>query len=339
ERIQQALEAPFQLEGHTLFVTTSIGIAFGHQASKRPGDYLRDADNAMYRAKKNKNMPYAIFDKKMHAKAVERLQLEAELRHGLINEQFVLHYQPIIDCNRGCISGFEALVRWQHPTRGLLYPDLFVPLAEESNLINTLGWWVFEAACKQLLRWQQVFDPTLRININISSRQLTAKDALSTIQQIASQSGVLPEYVGLEITETMLMEQTEEAISLLQKLKEQQFYICMDDFGTGYSSLAYLQHFPINTLKIDRSFVMDMAKGGKQRTLVRTIVSLAEHFGLDVVAEGVEQKEHLEDLKDWGCRYMQGYYFSKPIPSSEAEILLSHQTQWLLEKHATRESI
>lgn len=322
--IQQTLSSPFALEQQEIFVTASIGITCAGAGGNQPEDWLHDADTAMHRAKALGGAQHIIFDAKLRLEANFRLRLETDLRLALERKEFRVHYQPIMPLKKGEISGFEALVRWQHPEQGLIAPAKFIPLAEETGLINSIGQWVLREACQQLRTWQQQFplDTPLTMSVNISAQQLAQPDLLEQIQQILQETELLPHHLKLEITESTIMENPEKAISTLQNLKALGVQISIDDFGTGYSSLAYLHQFPIDTLKIDRCFISRVDKDFDQLELVKTIVHLAWNLGMEVIAEGIETKQQVEHLKMLGCDFGQGYLFSKPIDSEAAELLV-----------------
>lgn len=324
ERIQQELSQPFHLNEHEMFVTVSIGIALSASEYAQPEDILRDADTAMYRAKALGKSRYELFDSSMHTHAVTLLQLETDLRHAIDRQEFELHYQPIVALKTNSLSGFEALVRWRHPQRGLVPPGAFIPIAEETGLINPIGWWVLQAACEQMRYWQHQFaiNPPLMMSVNLSGKQLAQPDVVERVQQILQKTGLNPAALKLEITESSIMENAEATTERLQQLKALGIQLSIDDFGTGYSSLSYLYRFPIDTLKIDRSFVNAMDTELEKLELVRTIATLAWNLNMDIVAEGVENKKQLTYLKSLGCQYAQGYLFSKPVDQQKAEDII-----------------
>ncbi len=263
----------------------------------------------------------------MHARAVVRLKLEADLRHAVLNQEFLLYYQPIVSIETGRVAGFEALLRWQHPERGIVSPDDFIPLAEETKLILPLGLWAFREAVMQLRRWQMDYraSPPLTVSVNLSCRQFYQQDLVAQVDHILKETGLDPRCLRIEITESVVMEQVETAAAALARLKSLGVRVAIDDFGKGYSSLSYLHLFPCDTLKIDRAFIERIGTGGESVEIVRTITSLARVMGLEVVAEGVETPQQLAVLKDLGCHYAQGYYFSRPLPAEAAEALLAAQ--------------
>ncbi|MGI0488751.1 EAL domain-containing protein [Pantanalinema rosaneae CENA516] len=325
ERIQQELARPFDLNGHEMFVTVSIGIALISAEYEQPEEMLRDADTAMYRAKALGKSRYELFDTSMHHQAITLLQLETDLRYAIERQEFELHYQPIIALKTNRLSGFEALVRWRHPQRGLVSPGAFIAIAEETGLINPIGWWVLQEACQQMQHWQTQFSlqPPLSISVNLSGKQLAQPDAVTRVQQILHTTGLNPAALKLEITESSIMENAESTVARLQQLKALGIQLSIDDFGTGYSSLSYLCRFPIDTLKIDRSFIHTMDSELEKLELVRTIATLAWNLNMDVVAEGVENEHQLAYLKSLGCEYAQGYLFSRPVDQLETEKLIA----------------
>jgi diguanylate cyclase (GGDEF)-like protein/PAS domain S-box-containing protein len=324
ERVQQELSIPFALSGREVFTTVSMGIAPSATGYERAEDILRDADTAMYRAKSLGKARYEIFDKAMHARAINLLQMETDMRRALERQEFILHYQPIVALENFRLRGFEALVRWQHPERGFISPMDFIPVAEETGMIIQLGEWVMREACAQMNCWQHMFplDHPLFITVNLSSKQFSQTTLISTFANILEETGVKPQSVKLEITESVVMENIDTATDMLRQLRSLGVQLAIDDFGTGYSSLSYLHRFPIDTLKIDRSFVTRMSENNENTEIVRTIVVLAQNLGMDVVAEGVETNEQLVLLQKLGCENGQGYFFSKPVNSDGAEKII-----------------
>jgi diguanylate cyclase (GGDEF)-like protein/PAS domain S-box-containing protein len=324
QRICQRLELPFTVEGQEFFITASIGITFNCPTDLGAIDLLRNADLAMYRAKENGKARYAIFDPEMHVKVSRQLELETNLRVALDRREFLVHYQPIVSLQTLTPIGFEALVRWQHPQQGLISPSEFIPIAEETGLIVPLGEWVLKESCRQLKAWQQEFPQInlLQMNVNLSSRQLQQVDLIQTIDSILARTGLCGSCLKLEITESLLMENPEIAIKTLLQLRERRIQISIDDFGTGYSSLSYLHRLPVDTLKIDRSFVGRMSEEGENLEIVEAIINLAHHLGVNVVAEGVETQEHFTKLQELGCESGQGYFFSRPMDAQNMQHLL-----------------
>ncbi|MFL6207981.1 MAG: putative bifunctional diguanylate cyclase/phosphodiesterase [Pyrinomonadaceae bacterium] len=324
DRIQTQLQTPFELNGREVFATVSIGIASSWTSYQNPEDIVRDADTAMYRAKTRGKSRYEIFDGAMHAHATSVLQLETDMRHALERQEFFVHYQPIVALEGFKLRGFEALVRWQHPERGYISPVEFIPIAEETGLIIPLGEWVLREACAQMERWQKIFpaDPPLVVSVNLSGKQFIQQDLIKNVACIIEETGIDPKGLKLEITESMVMDNVEQATEMLRQLRALGLKLSIDDFGTGYSSLSYLHRFPVDTLKIDRSFVTRMTDNNENLEIVRTIITLAQTLGMDVVAEGVETKEQLSMLHTLGCEHGQGYYFSKPVDAKGAEKII-----------------
>lgn len=356
ESIEKTLSAPFYLDETEVFMTLSIGIALNtsNNDSKvnsqgdtamlkqtdyrllQPEDLLRDAGIAMYRAKAQGKSCYEVFDAAMHRCALERLQIETDLRRAIERQEFRVHYQPIVSLSTGKIIGFEALVRWQHPQRGLVSPTEFIPTAEETGLITPIGWWTLREACRQLRIWQEQFPAAqpLTINVNLSGKQFVQPALLDEIDKILQETNLVAGSLKLEITESLVMENPDLVRDLLLELKKRKIHLCIDDFGTGYSSLSRLHHFPISTLKIDRSFVSRIGALGENSEIVQAIVTLAQTLSMDVVAEGIELLEQVSPLIALQCEYGQGYFFSKPVDSEAARAMLiaeSHQRGWRLE--------
>ena len=293
-----------------------------------PEDILRDADTAMYRAKENGKARYEVFDHGMHARAVSRLQLESDLRHAIEQKEFCVYYQPIICLQTGRLAGFEALVRWNHPRRGLVAPADFIPVAEETGLIVPIGQWVLNEACAQVRQWQ-IDSPghrSLSLSVNLSARQVAQPDLLERIKEALDNSKLSPHCLKLEITESVVMENAEAAALMFKQLRSLGVQLSIDDFGTGYSSLSYLHRFPLNYLKIDRSFVMRLTTDN-DNAIVRTISTLARNLGMEVIAEGIETEEQYQQLKMLGCEYGQGYLFSRPVDSHGVIHLLAQDSK------------
>ena len=330
ERIKASLSQPFSLSGHEVFTGASIGIAPSAIGYESADDILRDADTAMYRAKSLGKMRHEVFVQTMHSSALHQLQMETDLRRAVEREEFQVYYQPIISLATGTLEGFEALVRWQHPERGMISPGMFIPLAEETGLILPLGRFVLREACDQMRRWQEqsALALPLTISVNLSSKQFLQADLIDQIKDILQETKLDPRNLKLEITESVVMENIETATEMLRQLRALGVSLSIDDFGTGYSSLSYLHRFPINTLKIDRSFVSQMTENNENMEIVRTIVMLAHNLNMDVVAEGVETVEQLAQLNALGCQFGQGYFFSKPIDRTPALALILAQHQW-----------
>ena len=331
-RLQATLTSPFQLESYTVFTSASIGIALSSTGYKQAADLLRDADIAMYRAKEQGKARYAIFDQVMYEQTLELLQLESDLRLALERQEFCLHYQPIISLVSGRLTGFEALVRWRHPQQGFISPAKFIPVAEDTGLIVSLGEWVLREACRQMHAWQVQF-PTaspLKISVNLAGKQIREPNLINQIERILAETGLDGNSLKLELTESMLMDDVQETINTLLQIQAMNIQLSIDDFGTGYSSFSYLHQFPINTLKIDRSFVSQMNSDKEKLEIVQTINTLAHTLGMDVIAEGVETAEQSAQLRTLGCEFGQGYFFSKPLNSALASAMLPVNSQWSL---------
>ncbi len=324
QRIQNELCHPFVLDKNSTFAAASIGIALSTTGYDRPEDTLRDADIAMYRAKENGKARYEVFDHGMHARAVSRLQLESDLRQAIEQKEFCVFYQPIVSLLTGRLAGFEALVRWNHPRRGLVSPADFIPVAEETGLIVPIGDWVLNEACARLRQWQ-LASPSHRalgLSVNLSARQVAQPDLLDRIKQAILRNKLNPQCLKLEITESVVMENAEAAALMFKQLRSLGVQLSIDDFGTGYSSLSYLHRFPLNYLKIDRSFVARMTTDN-DNAIIRTISTLARNLGMEVIAEGIETDEQLEQLRKLGCEYGQGYLFSPPVADHHVLHLLA----------------
>ncbi len=325
ERIQQKLEAPFLISGQEVSITASIGIALSATGYSTAEGILRDADTAMYRAKALGKSRYEICDPAMHARAMSRLKLETDLRRAMDSEEFRVHYQPIVSLRDCRIIGFEALLRWQRPGFGLVMPREFVPVAEETGLILISGLWVLREACRQMRAWNLQFpsDPAFTVAVNISGKQFAQPDLVSEVDRILRETCLDPHCLKLELTESVTMREVERAARIFGELKTLGVRLSMDDFGTGYSSLSYLRRFPLDTLKIDRSFVSEMEDTSESRAIVQMILSLGRSLGMEMVAEGVETAEQVSLLRSLGCEYAQGYFFSKPTDQEGmAEVLL-----------------
>jgi diguanylate cyclase (GGDEF)-like protein len=328
ERIAEQLEAPFIIAGREVFATASVGIALSTAGHTGSNDLLRDADVAMYSAKTNGKARYQVFDHTMGAQATERLEVETDLRRAVERGEFCVHYQPIVQLTTGRIVEMEALVRWEHPRRGLVLPALFIPLAEETGLIVPIGQWVLEEACRQARAWEQQFPAQrpLVINVNLSGRQLQQPDLIAVVTDALSKSGLAPSRLKLEITESVVMQDAEGTIATLWALKELGIQLAIDDFGTGYSSLSYLKRFPVDTLKIDRSFVDGLGCDSQDTAVVGAIMALAKAFNLTVTGEGIETFEQGEELRAQCCDLGQGFYFAKPQSSAAVSALLAAES-------------
>lgn len=326
QRIANAFIAPFIVEGYELFVTPSIGISLYPNDGENAEKLLRNADMALYRAKDQGRNNYQFYLPEMNVKVSERLAMENHLRRALEREELLLHYQPQVDLNTGRIIGMEALVRWHRPDSGLVSPAKFIPLAEETGLIIPLGEWVLRAACAQNKAWQESGLPPIRIGVNLSGRQFQQKGLIETVRRALGETRLSAEYLELELTESILMQKVETITSALSELDAMGIQISIDDFGTGYSSLSYLKRFPISKLKVDRSFVNDITTDPDDAAITAAIITMAHSLKLKVVAEGVETADQLAFLKSLKCDGMQGYLFSRPLPSKEATELLKKGT-------------
>ena len=324
DRVLSLLKQPFSLRGQDVYVPTSVGIALSATGYERPEDVLRDADTAMYRAKRRGKGRYELFDAAMHAEAVALLTLENDLRRAIERGEFQVYYQPVIALTTGLIIGFEALLRWNHPLRGVVLPGEFIGCAEETGLIVPIGEWVLREACRQMQGWHAAYPSSglLSISVNLSGKQFSHP---SLIGKALRDSALAPSSLKLEITESVIMEDPQAASKLLEQLHHQEVQSYVDDFGTGYSSLSYLHRFPMSALKIDRSFVTNIGPGGENAAIVQTIVTLAHNLGMSVIAEGVETAAQLDLLRQMGCEFGQGFYFSRPVAAPAAEVMIARQ--------------
>ncbi len=327
ERIREKLADPLDIKGHKIFTSISIGIALGAEGYERPEQVLRDADIAMYEAKGRGDASYEIFDIKLHANILDRIQLVADLRGAVDNKELSLYYQPIIDLRTQQLTGFEALVRWNHPTRGLIYPMEFIPLAEEHGLIYQIGAWILHEACRELklLQVRYPVQPPINMSINISSRQFSQHDLVATLSGFIAETGVDPRTLILEITESMIMENVSAAVETMKRLRNMGIHIHLDDFGTGHSSLSYLQLFPVSALKIDRSFINKLTASGENQEIITHIVALAKSLNFEVIAEGVEMEHQLAKIKNLHCGYGQGFLFARPMAFKAIDAWMQEQ--------------
>jgi diguanylate cyclase (GGDEF)-like protein/PAS domain S-box-containing protein len=330
DRLMKALKPPFLLAGKEVYTSVSIGIAQSNPVYEGPDEMLRDADTAMYHAKSLGKGRYEVFDAKMRASVMARLQLETDLRHALERREFRNFYQPIVNLASGEIAGFEALLRWQHPTRGLLGPIEFIGVVEETGLIRELGWWNLSEACRQIGEWRAAWPANrdLIISVNLSAKQFLQPNLVADIANLLREIKLPPDALKLEITESTVMKDPAGAVEMLQQIKSLGVRLAIDDFGTGYSSLSYLHRFPLDTLKIDRSFISSMDDDGDGMEIARTILPMAKNLRLDVVAEGVETLEQFELLKKFNCAFGQGYYFSRPLSADGVSTLLKGDLAW-----------
>jgi len=336
ERLMKALAPPFVLAGKEIFTSISIGIAMSNTAYEEPEDLLRDADTAMYRAKSLGKARFEVFDADMRASVMARLQLETDMRRALERHEFRNVYQPIVALDSGRIVGFEALMRWQHPTRGMIGPEEFIFVAEETGLIRDLGWWSLREACRQMSTWRTRSKAylDLTMSVNVSAKQLLQPHLVDEMSKLLRETALPPEALKLEITESAVMADPAAAAEMLQHIKSLGVRLAIDDFGTGYSSLSYLHRFPLDTLKIDRSFISGAVDGSEGMEIARTIMPMAKNLRLDVVAEGVETIEQVGLLRRLQCKYAQGYYFSKPLAPEEVPPLLAEEPSWEMQKQS-----
>jgi diguanylate cyclase (GGDEF)-like protein len=320
ERILSQFAVHFEINGRIIFATVSIGVALGDSAGTS-NDLLRNADTAMYYAKTRGKARLEVFDEGMRGRAVARLELESDLRSAIDENHFVVYYQPEVALTTGKVVGYEALVRWNHPQRGMVMPGEFLPVAEETGLIVPLGRWVMREACRQMAEWQRIHpqQPALTISVNASSRELADPDLVPNVARILQETGLDPKSLRIEVTESSIVEDHDRTASTLRRLKDLDVSLEIDDFGTGYSSLSRLHEYPFSTVKIDRSFVKDLDTEPESLHLVETILRLAEGLGLSVIAEGIETQEQLAKLTSLGCGYGQGYYFSRPADSHSTQ--------------------
>jgi diguanylate cyclase (GGDEF)-like protein/PAS domain S-box-containing protein len=322
DKILLALAAPHHVEQHDLSITASIGIAIYPDDGTDAETLMKHADFAMLHAKDSGRNNYQFFKPEMNARALERQSLETGLRHALEQQQFVLHYQPKINLETGAIVGVEALIRWRHPQRGLLAPGHFIPVAEECGFIVPISRWVLRESCRQARAWQDAGLPALRIAINTSAVELRSKDYVAGVRAILAETALDARYLELELNESFLMHDSKSTIGVLQELKDMGVQLALDDFGTGYSSLSYLKRFPIDSLKIDQSFVRGLATDADDASIVRAVISMGESLRMLVVAEGVETREQLQFLREHACPEGQGFYFSHPVVAGEFSQLL-----------------
>jgi EAL domain-containing protein (putative c-di-GMP-specific phosphodiesterase class I) len=320
-----ALTAEVVVQGHSLNVSCSIGISISSERSADGETLIKNADAAMYTAKADGRNNFRVFTEDMNAQAVERLALESSLHSALSKEQLFLMYQPQMDISTGTIIGLESLLRWQHPMLGLVPPDKFIRIAENSGLIVPIGEWVLRTACAQARQWQDEGLPPVTIAVNVSAVQFRQPSFCELIRKVLQETGLPPQYLELELTESLLLSSADVTLTVLQKLKAMGLKLAIDDFGTGYSSLSYLKHFAVTKLKIDRSFVRDVAVNPDDAAITAAIISMAKNLHLKVIAEGVENEEQMSFLRDHQCDEIQGYYFSKPLTVDKvADTLRGH---------------
>lgn len=329
DRVADEIAVAFELEGRQIFTSVSVGIAIGNARYNHASELLRDADIAMYYAKET-NRSWVVFDQIMHARAISLLDLETDLRLAVERNEFELYYQPLVNLDNVSLVGFEALVRWNHPSRGLITPGEFIEVAETTGLMIPMTVGLLRSACEQLEQWQStgMASGELMVSVNLSASHLSRDGIVDQLRSILFETGINPENLKLEITEGAVMQNAEHTINVLNKIKDLGVRLSIDDFGTGYSSLSYLHRFPIDTLKIDRSFVVTMEDGSENGEIVRTVIALAKALDLSVIAEGIESIHQFHQLRILGCEYGQGYLFSRPVPAGEAAKLLHDSNRW-----------
>jgi diguanylate cyclase (GGDEF)-like protein len=322
--IHRELAAPFQIGSYQVFTNVSIGIVMGNEIYKQPEHILRDADTAMYRAKANGKACYQLFEPTMHRRALNNFQLESELRQALERNELVTYFQPIVELRTNRIASFEALVRWNQPTKGIIAPRNFIPIAEETGLVMAIDLFVLRQACQKLKIWQNegICEPSLTMSVNLSVKHFMSFNLLEQIDLILEETNVDGQCLRLEITESDIMENAVFAGRIIEQLQERRIQLSIDDFGTGYSSLSYLHRLPIDHLKIDRSFIMRIGKHGKNIEIIRAIIALAKSLDMCTIAEGVETQEQLDQIRELNCDFCQGYLFSKPLSAEAARDLL-----------------
>jgi EAL domain-containing protein (putative c-di-GMP-specific phosphodiesterase class I) len=327
QRIIEAMDIPFDLTVDEAFIAANVGIAFALDGLGTAESLISDADVAKFRATEQGGSHFEIFDSEMRAWVNSRRKTENALRHGLERDEFELHYQPIVDIESGAIKGFEALVRWDRPHLGLVAPSEFIPVAEESGIIVPMGEWILGEACRQAARWQaDLPSGGLTVSVNLSGRQMAQRDIAETVRVALHEAGADPAGLVIELTETVLLDDVEQAVRTLDALRAIGVKLSMDDFGTGYSSLTYLRRFPIDIVKVDRSFVNQLGTDSRDASIVEMVVTLAHGLEIDVVAEGVETREQLDALAGMSCQFAQGYLFARPQPARQATALLARST-------------
>jgi len=321
ERIQQSLTLAFTIERREIFITFNIGIVICDSSFAKSNEIFKAADLAIQRAKSSSGHYYRVFDATLENNTLEILEIETDLHIALKSRELHLNYQPIVSLETGTITGFEALVRWNHPHKGFISPAKFIPVAEQTNLILPLGMWILRSACEQIKDWQdrlQGQHNDFTVSINISGKQFEQENFIEQLDRVVAETGIDIKHLKLEITETLLMNNTENADRVFKQLRDRQIQLAIDDFGTGYSSLSYLDRFPVDTLKIDRSFVSRLNEANQTSTIVKATLDLAHNLGFNVVAEGVETQQQAEQLKEWGCEFAQGYFYAKPLGQEAA---------------------
>ncbi len=329
EMIVKNLAEPFSIGSRDIFTSVSVGIAISDARYEKAEDLLRDADIAMYHAKSSERS-YVVFDPSMHSRAVTLLQVETDLRHAIERQEFVSYYQPIVCLKSMNLIGFESLIRWNHPTRGMIAPADFIPVSEVTNLIVPITLWMLRRSCLQLVEWKEKYpeQKELMVSVNLSGKHFAQPNLVKHVKDILRETDMDPAYLKLELTESAIMDNAETAIFMLKRLQDIGVQLSIDDFGTGYSSLSYLHRFPINTLKVDRSFVGTMEDGSENGEIVRTVIALAKALNLSVIAEGIETVHQLHQLRILNCEYGQGFLFSRPVTALKAEEIITDSSEW-----------
>ncbi|MEL6159422.1 MAG: EAL domain-containing protein [Cyanobacteria bacterium J06623_5] len=329
DRVHNSLKTPFKLNSYEVFANISIGVVCSSVGYEKSSDLLRNADTALYRAKGQGGACHTVFDQTMHQRAVALWQMATQAQFAVQREELKLRYQPVIDIDTGHVVGVEALIRWHHPQHGSISPSEFIPVMEETGVITLIGNWVLKEACQQVCKWQTVLPPDspIKINVNLSARQLAQSDLPQQVAEILAETGLPSTALRLEITETAIMQNSQEALSVLRELKALNVGLCIDDFGIGYSSLSRLQQLPVDILKIDRAFVQNIGAKGENTEIARTIIDLADSLSMDIVAEGVETEDQLEGLRSLGCKKIQGFYFAKPMTPDAALRFIQESNQ------------
>ena len=322
QKILNALSVAFYIDGHEIHMTSSIGIAFYPLDADDMDNLIKKADVAMYHAKEQGGNSFKFYMEDMNINNLERLMLENDLRKALVNNELTVYYQPLVDQNTGQVTSLEALIRWHHPTRGMLYPDKFIPIAEETGLIIPIGEWALKTACTQTKAWHDAGFSGLRITVNLSVRQLSQQNLVNMITRVLKETGLDPKYLELELTEGIIMRNDTAVLAVLRGLKSLGILFSIDDFGIEYSSLSYLKRFPIDTLKIARSFVQDITTNPDDAAIVTAIIAVAKSLKMRIVAEGVESKEQADFLRGLHCNTIQGYLYSRPLSAADIDQLL-----------------
>jgi len=327
QKILKNISEVYRVEGNEIYITASVGITIFPNDGQTVDELLKNADTAMYHAKNNGRNVFQFYSQEMNVKMMNRLDLQNSLRHALERKEFILYYQPRVNIVDRSVSSMEALIRWSHPEKGMIMPDRFIPMTEETGMIVPIGEWVIRAACLQIIKWQGKGIPLFPVAVNVSAYQLRRPNFVETVTGILEETGVSPDSLEIELTESAIMQDVDFTIKMLKAFKSLGIMISIDDFGTGYSSLSQLKRFPIDSLKIDRSFIANITTNADDRAIVIAIISMAHSLGLNIIAEGVETEAQLALLSEQGCQEMQGYLFSKPLPPDLLEKLLQEDKE------------